>query len=228
MTMEKFELLAQAITWPIVALIAIVLAAVGFLNSPFKALGDSFGGLFRELRSLAQEIPRIEANLARLEGALNDLPSKIDERTGAVAEQLQGAFDERMNEMEKTLKARINDVVAPEFSAQDDGPESTDVLGNAASKGIAKIKDRWALLIERLRHIVPDADARQVGEVVRGLAKKKNPVFTPEIADDIANLHSGYKSFTRRQQYADEWLTQADVDWFVSEAERLKDAIPIS
>ncbi|MFO1164017.1 MAG: hypothetical protein U1E55_02350 [Paracoccus sp. (in: a-proteobacteria)] len=103
------------------------------------------------------------------------------------------------------------------------------MLGNAASKGIAKIKDRWALLIERLRHIVPDADARQVGEICsRPCEERKNPVFTPEIADDIANLHSGYKSFTRQRQYTDEWLTQADVDWFVSEAEQLKDAIPIS
>jgi len=227
--MAEWIPLIQALAWPVVALIGIIILGPGgvllkFANSITGAISDfrkSLPELEKTALTLRADVNTLSERSKELSSGFSTQVRELEERIDAVSLKLTESFSDVkvvLEDLERSKiaegQAEINKAVEAEVGASappDNNDPSTVVL--SPEEMWESIRSSWYGLIEvfraRLGSSIP-YDGRQIGALAWRLAdgRRNNPIAGSDAAL-VANLHSQFKRFSRLQTSKDEWLTPA-------------------
>lgn len=202
---EQIILLIDAIAWPMVALIAIVVA--------WKT--DAIGKLTRISTSI-EEFKSKLSDLIDSEEKLRASAGSIGEVTSALV-GIQNDFVQLKADVEN-IRDRVDQ---PSDHSQQASSSTADL-----SRLFQNMEQSWKSVNNRLEEIFGWFDKRSIaGEVYRfAHGNRKTTRLEYEDADEIARLHSSIKSYRRRQSSLSEWLNKEVSEDFVAACNKvLKD-----
>ncbi len=231
MTPENYIKLAQAVAWPCVALIGvIILGPGGLLKQLFEMLTNSVLGLNRAVADFKETTASMKVDMNRFaelsEAMSASFTRRIDEiRAGVSNTGLQ--LDELLSKAERlgnSTSAILGEIVAREVSTTSPISEPPELAPELAAETpfinpplsadgrYDAIRDEWNKLVELLRSALNRDDifdARQIGRMASYMvdARRKRQLTEPQ-AEAISHLHSRIKSFARLYQTREEWLTE--------------------
>lgn len=233
--MTNLLAIMDAISWPIVALLVALLSAFGGLNKPISSISESFGGVVKSLKDFKTELNGFDE---RLKVISEEIPSKLD----TVREELKSLdseFGANLKSMtnslvafqEKTRNAAILEARDEATSGFDNNEPQDGALGTSnlskddAATSINSIAEKWSTVRVTIAETFPAAegfDRREYGQAIRAFANGASaPKPSVDMAEKVSDLHSRFKSITRRRSYAEEWLTREIVDKYLSDADNV-------
>jgi methyl-accepting chemotaxis protein len=221
----------NAITWPVAVLIFGVVAALGGLNSPLKAMAEAFGGIFKDLRAFRGELETLERKLAEMPDSFSKTVSGLQD----YVKDLDSDIKTKLNEIEQQIQT-VKERVTQEALAGETGIEPNEISSGTlgvteAQQSITEISAAWAGVRESLAEKFPttsDFDKREYGRAILELARN-SPNSNPsiELAEAVASLHSRFKGFTRRKAYAQDWITAEIRESYLEDAAKAREQLAL-
>lgn len=225
--------LIQAVAWPVVALIGIlILGPGGVLMNFAKSIAGSISDFRRSLPELVNTASTLRADVNTLVERSKDLSTgfsvqvkELEDRIDAVSYKLTESFASVSAVLEDLDRSKIVEGQAEINRAveADGGTEEQRSVDHPAELSPEemweKIRGAWlefvGLFKVRLGTSIP-YDGRQIGALAWRLAdgRRNNPIASSD-AELIAKLHSQYKRFVRLQTSKEEWLSPAIYEDFV-------------
>jgi methyl-accepting chemotaxis protein len=206
MTKELYSFIA-ALAWPAVALIALI----------YIWRTDTIGKLTR-ISTAAQDIKASIAGLFEAQEKLTETAKRVTETAQSI-----GTLDNHF----KDLNDRITEVVADVNSIRDQvDTKPASMLAVSTPAGGAKaplgslldeMDDVWDHVNKALMDKIGPFDKRSTAAEAYAFAhgnRKKRISY--DLAEEIGVLHSSIKSYRRRKESLEDWLTEEVHDDFVT------------
>ncbi|HZG28502.1 MAG TPA: hypothetical protein VE079_08580 [Ensifer sp.] len=242
--MEDFIRLCQAIAWPLVTLVGLILLGPGgYLMKFAKALGESLSNFtvaIPELRDTAlrmrSDVDTLLATAKNVSTGFSEeykgLEERIDQLSKRLSDQLAEVRD-YMNELDKSKLGEVQESIEQALDGEQSEAEKSLRLEAGlelnSDEMMESIKAEWDLLTELLRGRLNNPeyfDKRQIGAMAGRLShgKRLKPIAKAD-ADFIAELHSQFKRFTRLSGSKDEWLTPEVYKGFLAGVKKASEAL---
>ncbi|HQV03597.1 MULTISPECIES: hypothetical protein [unclassified Novosphingobium] len=220
--MDVYQLMA-ALSWPIVALIAIaVLGPGGVLKGAVGELANKFMSINSSVKEFKEAVENFNENQRSFGTSI----SAIRELNGELT-RISGALDSVRKNTSEIVISQGKTEISERQSDESDAPEISDLADQielSPSEMYERIFERWSCIQELLKaRVGPDIfDGRSVGSMAWLLTDRRRKVKHIESADAelIGHLHSQFKRFVRLSNSKDEWLTPEVYLNFVRGSER--------
>jgi Sec-independent protein translocase protein TatA len=216
---------AGDISWPVVALIAvIILGPGGLLKTLFEVVGDKlfkirsavedfnktaqdFEKTEERLRTSTEAVMELDAKISALAKTLADLRPTIEDISVTLAKQSQTEFADKLHD-------DAGKVVLADGQGQQTADQMFDIMWG-----------HWNELSELLKSAVGSDkfDGRSIGRTAWILVDgRRSKQLSKEKAELFENLHSQMKRFNRLYSTRDDWLTPDLFRSFLAGVERAK------
>jgi hypothetical protein len=247
MDVTDLSRLIDVAAWPVASIIAIiVLGPMGYLEKWLSTISKNIG----QLRELTTTLSTLTAELPTQIEALNVGVGKVTALTGPQTTKLADHV-EGLNVLLTTALGKIEDVKKQTETllieqvekmdletielpqpgleikgAQQQGePSDTPPEQRPSEQRLADINSAWTNLVNGLfaRLGSPDwYDRRQIGAMAKYATDKRRKLpIEPELATEIASLHSQHKRFTILKSSADDWLSEEIATNFVRAVQKV-------
>jgi Sec-independent protein translocase protein TatA len=223
--MEDWIKLVEALAWPIVALITLIILGPGGVLIRFsKNLAESVSDFRKSLPDLQNTALTLRADVNTLVERSRDLSTGFSSQVKELEDRLDGisaklgrdiaAIKAVLDELDRSKIAEDQAEIKRVIDASGDADVARDLdmraNGMSTDEMMDGIRGTWSNFVDVFRRRLGSSfqfDGRQIGALAWQLAdrRRSNPI-SAEDAELIQSLHSLYKRFIRLQASKDEWL----------------------
>lgn len=222
--------LISVVAWPFVAIMVLIFASFGWLDKPFKSLGEAIRGLLSGVSKAKEDLIEVEARLSKIVAdlgpQLTSLGAKSDEIQKALPEALK-QINERMKELADQVSnvsvSVVQQQVASDLDEAPDFSTASLVSKDEAMRLIGKIQEKWNEVFQRVIGVAPELDAvdgRRFGAELEkiaergGIREELKPVHLK-----VVSLHKRFRSFSRMRGTAELWMTHSIAAEYTQDAD---------
>jgi predicted nucleic acid-binding Zn-ribbon protein len=204
MTAENWIGLIDKLAWPIIALLALGYIWKSDSIGKLIQISSAVDSLKEKLRDLVDAEERMTRTVAAMDGFINQITS----------------FENTVVLMQADVEA-IRDKVDNSINAQAATPDrNTNAKSVELDTAFSEIDKAWKGLTSALDRKFGAFDRRMTGSEVYRFAhgNRKSTRLPYEIADEVARLHSSFKSFVRRRNRPSVMIEDSVLNDFVESA----------